>query len=141
MTKTLKSELKTALFILLSISASQGIFGQAQKPPSAQISGRVMIGDKPAADVPVVAFLSDVFQSVRSIAQATTDADGRYTLSRLPSGRISIATMAPTFSSTESSNDPYGRPGKFVMVSDGETISGIDFNLAPGGVITGRIAD
>ena len=141
MTKSLKSELSTALFILLTISASPGVFGQAQKPPSAQISGRVMIGDKPAADVPVVAYPSDTNQSFHSLAQSTTDADGRYTLSGLPSGQIGVSAVAPTFSLTDSSIDQMGRSGKSVNLSEGESVSGIDFSLASGVVITGRITD
>ena len=56
-------------------------------------------------------------------------------LSNVPAGTYIISPVAPAFAlEDEVTNNS-------VVVSEGETVEGINFSLVPGGVITGKISD
>jgi protocatechuate 3,4-dioxygenase beta subunit len=116
---------------------ASGQTGDAKTKPSASISGRITIGDKPAPGILVSAVLnSNNGQSV--LAQTTSDSEGNYRLSGLPSGPITITPFAPLY---VFSTNPTFLQGQRVDVSADEAINGIDFRLVRGGVITGRVTD
>lgn len=106
------------------------------KDTSASISGRVTVSGKPAAGITIVATVSNSFFDNKTVAKATTDEDGNYKLTGLAAGRFTILPLAKAYLVTGGS--PY-KEG--VNVAEGETITKIDFPLARGGVITGRITD
>ena len=140
MLKILRSTPAMVFLTLFSIAITQPNFAQTPKPPTARISGRVLVDGKPAPDVAVVLYPQDDFRS-RSVAQTATDADGRYTFLRLAQGRFRVSVAAPIFANTESSSNVYGQQGKIVLLGEGESVSDIDFGLVAGAVITGRVTD
>jgi hypothetical protein len=137
----LKRLLCCSLIVAIAILAhtSRNASGQtlAEKPKgTASISGRVTVGDKAASGILITALGGTNQQTVA--AKATTDADGRYSFAGLTMGQFTIAPVAPVY--VLPSNSMFG-PGKVVNLSSGEAVEGIDFKLARGGVITGRVSD
>src|SRR5437667_8946301 len=116
MTQILKLAFRTSLTVLFAAVMCLALSGQAPVGPTARISGRVMIGDKPAADIPVIVFIVDTYQA-RAIAQTTTDAEGHYLLTKLPKGQVNVTTSAPSYSIADASTDVYGRFGKSVTLT------------------------
>ncbi len=132
-------------FLLSSFLVSQ------QAPPqtgTASIGGRVTFGKDPAVGVVVAA--QRTLQQGESIVleptsvQAVTDSDGSYLLSGLKPGSYKVRPFAagsvnaadvPLFSMEKT------RPEKTVHLEEGDRITGIDFSLSSGGVISGRIVD
>jgi protocatechuate 3,4-dioxygenase beta subunit len=102
---------------------------------TSSITGRVMIGEKPAPGVLVAVNLINT-QGV--VAQVTSDAEGKYRISGLSAGQMNVSAVAPTY--VLPANPMYGQ-GRVVNLSADETVEGIDFKLTRGGVITGRITD
>lgn len=102
---------------------------------TSSITGRVMIGEKPAPGVLVAVNLINT-QGV--VAQVTSDAEGKYRISGLSAGQMNVSAVAPTY--VLAANPMYGQ-GRVVNLSADETVEGIDFKLTRGGVITGRITD
>src|SRR5688572_29963952 len=116
--------------------------GSAQTPskaPSASISGRVTIDGKGVAEITVVATTSGSPLGHRTVAKTTTDDDGKYQLTGLAAGELTIMPLAKAF--VVGATGAYKQPGQPITVADGETITKIDFALVRGGVITGRITD
>ncbi len=138
---SLKRLLCCSLIIAVAIlgHATRNAHGQrpAEKPKgTASISGRVTVGNKAAAGILITALGGTNQQTVA--AKATTDADGRYSFEGLAMGQFTVAPVAPVYVLPD--NSPFGR-GKVVNLASGEVVEGIDFKLARGGVITGRVTD
>ncbi|HEY0347080.1 MAG TPA: carboxypeptidase regulatory-like domain-containing protein [Pyrinomonadaceae bacterium] len=114
------------------------VYGQtpdAKPKATSSITGRVMIGEKPAPGVLVAANLINT-QAV--VAQVTSDAEGKYRISGLSAGQMNVSAVAPTY--VLPANPMYGQ-GRVVNLSADETVEGIDFKLTRGAVITGRVTD
>jgi protocatechuate 3,4-dioxygenase beta subunit len=109
------------------------------KEPTASIAGHVTMGGKSAVGVTVVATLRTSFLDNKTIAKATTDDDGNYKLTGLPAGQFTIQPLTKSYVAPNGAG--YKEPGESVNVTEGETITKIDFALVRGGVITGRITD
>ena len=114
----------------------------ASKDAPASVAGRITREEdnKSAPGVAVALTASDPSTSFKVVARATTDAEGRYRLANVPPGRYQLAPMAPAYvvKDTSWSGWPPGRP---VTVAPGENMEDVDFRLARGGVITGRVTD
>jgi Carboxypeptidase regulatory-like domain len=107
---------------------------------SSSISGRVTIGGKSAAGITVTATLNNSPMDNRTVAKATTDDEGNYSLAGLAAGRYSVMPIAKAF--VAAGGDTFKQPGRqTVNVAENESITKIDFALVRGGVITGRITD
>src|SRR6185369_7257341 len=128
-----------SLLLAIALSAQSWSITNAQTPetkprPTGSVTGRVTIGDKPAPGVIVVATTPTYPQML--VAQALSDADGKYRLSGLAPGQINVSAAAPTFvmpTSPMSFN-----PGRVLTLATDEAVEGIDFKLTRGSVITGR---
>src|SRR5437764_1419767 len=107
----------------------------AKPKATSSITGRVMIGEKPAPGVLVAA---NLINSQAVVAQVTSDAEGKYRINGLAAGQLSVTAVAPTY--VLPANPMYGQ-GRVVNLSADETVEGIDFKLTRGGVITGRVID
>jgi len=107
------------------------------KTADATVSGKVTIKGKPAAGIVVGMRMSrpDEFSSTY---KARTDQDGVYRISRVASGNYLVAPAAPAFVFADSA---YGPMGQSVVITESENVEGINFDLVPGGVITGRASD
>ncbi|HKR01113.1 MAG TPA: carboxypeptidase-like regulatory domain-containing protein [Pyrinomonadaceae bacterium] len=127
------------LCLLLTLCWSFALAQNAQKQGTAVITGRVMLGDKGLAGVSVAVYPETLGRDRSSVARASTDYEGHYRLSNVPAGRWNIVAIAPALVGPIEGG--YGGPGKSITIAEGETVEKIDFTLARGGVITGRVTD
>lgn len=105
---------------------------------TAAVSGRVTIGGKGAPGITVVVVYSSPFEN-KTVAKTTTDDDGKYRLTGLAAGRITITPIAKAF--VIAAKDAYKETGQTVNAAENDSITNIDFALVRGGVITGRVTD
>ncbi|MDO8679834.1 MAG: carboxypeptidase-like regulatory domain-containing protein [Acidobacteriota bacterium] len=70
-----------------------------------------------------------------------TDAEGRYEIKDLPGGRYSISATKTGFISSQYGQRRPGEPGTPIEITDGMAADKLNFTLARGGVIAGRILD
>lgn len=130
------------LVMLWLIPASA--LAQAEKTATGSISGRVLGGEKPLANVTVVARAGQTSTPMNAAAPPSakvfTDAEGYYRITGLPAGSFVVQPMNPVYVLQEKLT-PLGQAGRTVNLGDGETLERIDFNLVKGGVITGRVLD
>lgn len=114
----------------------------AQASGTGNITGRITLGDKPAQGVVVALLSANAYGPDRNkiALRATTDAEGQFRLTNVPAGRYQVMPIAPAFVLSSGSTS-FRDQGKSVNLAEGETIEKIDFALARGGVITGRVTD
>lgn len=112
--------------------------GPARKNSDASVSGRITIKGKPAAGVVVGLRLSQYDPGrVDPGFKATTDQDGKYRITDVPAGSYQVAPVTPAFVISDV-NKSYGQN---LIIAEGDNITGIDFDLMRGGVITGKVTD
>ena len=133
-----------ALTLVALIFFAGGLSGRAisqtrteTKTAEATVSGKVTIKGKPAAGIVVGMRLSrpDQFSSTY---KARTDQEGSYRITKVASGSYLVAPVSPAFVIADSGNSPQGQS---VVITETENVDGINFDLVPGGVITGRVVD
>ena len=107
------------------------------KTADATVSGKVTIKGKPAAGI-VVGMRMSRPDELSSTYKARTDQDGVYRISRVASGNYLVAPVTPALVIPDSAN---GAQGQSVVITESENVEGINFDLVPGGVITGRVTD
>lgn len=127
-------------FLLLLVLCAR-LFAQA--PPltkgNAKIAGRITIEGKPALGVRVSLKRRDDLD-LASVT-ATTNDDGRYELSNLPSGAYRVSVNAPAFVIEGDILSSYEYATKEVNVAERDEIENLNFSLVRGGVITGKVTD
>ncbi|MDQ3255646.1 MAG: carboxypeptidase-like regulatory domain-containing protein [Acidobacteriota bacterium] len=138
-------------FALLSLTSGARAQVTSQTEPSpGSISGRVTIGGKPAPRVFVVLEPFEHNATNARLPRTITDEEGVYALLRVPEGRYTVKPVAPSFIIAEGPgaeragsrlHSSLGLEGFIVTVARGDMIERIDFDLVPGGVITGRVTD
>jgi protocatechuate 3,4-dioxygenase beta subunit len=131
------------VMLILSLLCGAVVCAQAQQQATGTgtITGRVMAGDKPAQGVPVVLMPVNQYSPERkTVARATTDAEGRFRLMNIAAGRYAVLPAAPAFVLASNAIDFMNR-GKSVNLEEGEAIDNIDFTMVRGGVVTGRVMD
>lgn len=141
------SKLLCIAFVLAALPAmsfgvaAQSVASSASKDAkttgTAIISGRVTVEGKAAAGVTVVAGILDYGPERKVYGQSVTDADGRFRIANVPAGRMTVQALAEAFVATQSTD--YGNSGKAITVAEGETIENLEFTLARGGVVAGRV--
>jgi protocatechuate 3,4-dioxygenase beta subunit len=136
--KSTRTTLKVALLILLS-TCSLCSAQTAAAPSSASVSGRVTIGGKGLAGLPVAALQGSSRFDNKMVARTITDDEGKYRLTGLPAGHFLITPIAKAY--VVVAGDTFKPPGETINVAVNESINNIDFALTRGGVITGRITD
>jgi protocatechuate 3,4-dioxygenase beta subunit len=107
------------------------------KTDTATVSGKVTIKGKAAAGIVVGMRLSRPDQYA-STYKAKTNQEGIYRITNVASGSYLVMPVAPALVMTDSLNNPQGQS---VIVNENENADGINFELAPGGVITGKVSD
>lgn len=139
--------------LLLTLSAA----AQTTRPTgTASIAGMVKQGDAPAAGIPMALIANQINQPNRgggggrqaqgaqpepqTTIQTVTDENGIYRFTGLTAGGYRVMPMTETFVVTGNAQG-FGGAGKAVNVADGQTLSQVDFSLARGGVITGKVTD
>jgi 5-hydroxyisourate hydrolase-like protein (transthyretin family) len=118
--------------------AAQG-FSQtpsAKQPANASVAGKVTIKGKPAAGV-VVGMLPSRPDQSSSTFKGTTNQDGVYRINNVSNGNYQIMPVAPAMVVSDLSSPR----GTTVIITGPDNVDGIDFDMVPGGVITGKITD
>ncbi len=158
----------SCLILLLALSvpaASQSIQQSVRPTGTATVSGMVKLGEAPAVGIPMAMIPNQNMrqpqnQQQEQIPQTATDENGVYKFTGVVAGTYRVVPMTETLVVTGNAAatpqaQPGGRPGnpggfggpggtasgKAVSVSEGQTVTQIDFTLARGGVITGRVSD
>lgn len=109
---------------------------QTNKPAGA-ITGRITLNGKAIGGARVSARLySARYSGEKPQLSATTDLQGKFRISNLPPGTYLLSPNLPAFVTSDLSSKE--RP---VVINEGETVEGMDFELTRGAVITGRILD
>jgi protocatechuate 3,4-dioxygenase beta subunit len=113
----------------------------AKSKGTGSISGKVTLGGKAAAGIPVAVIGADPGNR-RAGAQATTDSEGRYRLLGLSAAQYQVTALAPSLIPADGNNNyPIYGAGKTVLLSAGESVEDVDLKLVRGAVITGRVTD
>ena len=135
--------------IVFQIASGQSRSADSAPSGGSRIAGRVTVDGKSAVGVGVLLFTPDnansplslTFTRSRSLgevkARAVCDGDGNYTFNNLAPANYIVFPFGPTLSAPFSSG--LISPGKSVSIGDAESIEGLDFDIARGGVITGRL--
>ena len=125
------------VLILLSTAALAYSQTAPAKEATGVVSGKVSIKGKPAPGIVVLLRPYNMNSTAQFPSyKVTTDLNGEYRIANVVSGNYLVTTLAPAFV------DPSGSgPERTLLVSKGETIEHIDFDLVRGGVITGKIVD
>lgn len=110
-----------------------------KKTPSGQVSGSVTIRGKPAPGIVVAVRTNDFNPSSGPLLKATTDEDGHYKITGIPSGTHLIVPIASALVTSETAS--YGQSGRTVVIAENENVDDVDFTLVRGAVITGKVTD
>ena len=135
---------KAILPVILFCCAGSSLLAQsqtnaAQKKLTSSVSGRVTVNGKGRSGI-VVGVHIKAFDPTHSPARkAETDADGVYRIKDVPPGDYYVAPMSTSLVFADSSLMSF--QGKALILSEGETIEGIDFAMVRGAVITGKVTD
>src|ERR1700730_15986809 len=131
---------------LVLVSARGGTVVQtpdAKSKGTGSISGKVTLGGKAAAGIPVAAFGNDP-NGRRAAPKTTTDSEGHYRLFGLAAAAYQIVPLTPSFIPAERNpiaGYPYYGAAKTILLSPGESVEDVDLKLVRGNVITGHITD
>ncbi len=132
------SILQAILWFFLAFCNTVQINSQTKLPKketAGSVSGKITIKDKGAPRIAVVLRPADFGDRWRARYKGITDQDGNYRIMDVAPGTYHVMPSAPAFVVS-------GEPrGKTLIITEGETVEGIDFNLTRGGVITGKVTD
>jgi len=143
------------LSLLLALAHMAWSQTVSQPAGTATVSGSVRLGEAPAVGIPLALVAeqggrpagrgptqsqatAQAGAAQEKTAQVTTDEKGFYVFTNVAAGKYRVMLLTETL--TNPSSDQRSS-GTSVTVSDGQAVSQIDFLLARGGVITGRITD
>jgi hypothetical protein len=131
-------------FIFLQPASSPGQSADQKATATGSISGRVIVGAKAAAGVPVAAFALEMIGRRRPAAKTTTDGEGRFRLLGLPPAQYQVTTLSPDLTAADRNqkndfNFGFFAVSKGVTLTAGEEVDDIDLKMVRGGVIAGRI--
>ncbi len=147
---------KISLTVVIAMLVCTMAFAQAsdydRRPRTASVSGRVTIEGKPAANVTVTVTepQSGIMEArIFSLGgrdfvdhrfyKATTNAEGKYQVNGLPAGTYIISPKGPAY---VPESKALGLDASVeITLDEGEAQEKVDFALARGGVITGRVTD
>jgi hypothetical protein len=110
-----------------------------KKATTASVSGRVTIHGKGTPGIIVGVRNSNFSPQPAPTLKATTDLDGNYRITGIPAGSYQVLPMAPAYVISDQVF-PRAR-AKMLLLAEGEEVQDIDFSIAPGGVIAGRVTD
>ena len=123
-------------FVCILLLLALASLAHAQKDQTASISGKVTLKEKGVAGVVVVAKVVDYNGGwQRARIRGRTDEDGNYRINNVPPGNYQIYPVAPALVIETDQTSQH------LAVAAGENIRDINFTLAHGGVITGKITD
>jgi hypothetical protein len=131
--------------LLILFAAGREALSQASNVTgSGAVTGVVKLGDAPAAGI-MLALLPErmgpMAQQPDITNRAVTDEKGEYRFTNVAAGRFRVTPLDEAFVITGVATPRGGPSGIAVTVSQGQAVSNVDFTLARGGVITGRVTD
>jgi hypothetical protein len=127
------------VLVLLALSnAAAGTLQDQASQPTATVSGRVTSQGKPLAGATVILVGPDARPERGVDGRATTGADGTFTIAGVRPGSYRIGPFVPA---AVVSGVADGEVGRHVSVGPGDAIEGLEFEVIPGGVITGRVTN
>ncbi len=134
--------LSNAARVLFCLAAVSLCNAQSKPAGTGVITGRVLIGEKPAAGVLVGLVRAEPNSPPTggAIAKDATDADGRYRLAQVAAGNYRVTPLAPAYVSPTDSPG-FFEQGKTVQIGEGDTVENLDFKLIRGGAISGKVTD
>ncbi len=116
-----------SLFLILLIAAPL---------QAAVVSGTVYLGGgesrQPAVGVKLLVRAAD---GPEVLLSRETDAEGRYVLSDLPKGAIIISAVKRGYVLSPQT------PARQLALAPQDNVTGLDFDLIPGGIVAGRVSD
>ena len=118
------------------VSPANSQIKSSKKEPGATVSGKVTIKGKPAPGIVVGMRLTRPEQFSRTFKGAT-DQDGIYHITDVVAGNYEVTPVAPPLVISDA-NDSRGLT---VVITEGENVEDLNFDLVRGGVITGKITD
>ena len=132
---------RVKLLIALVLTCSGIVSAQDNaKSKGGSISGKVTIANKGVAGVTVAVTMSgDALSGSGLQFKAVTDDEGRFRISNLPPRAYFVWPLVPAFVVSEATG--VYPLGKNVTVLEGEAAEEINFTLARGAVITGKVTD
>ncbi len=140
MTRTYLSLFAVVLVLSLTCPAIVQPQDKSKNKSGGSIAGRVTAGNKALAGVTVTVSMSgDALWGAGLTLKATTDDDGKFLISKLRVGTYYVWPFVPGFVVSEATG-VYPQ-GKAVTVEEGETAADINFTVARGAVITGKVID
>src|SRR3954471_18803321 len=122
-----------ALVVCLSVLCCFG-----QQNTSGSIEGTVTSGGRPLRNADVIAVNED---HPGTRPGALTDAEGHYRLENLVAGHYRIFVRRNGFSPQSYGSKSKSLRGTPQELTAGQKLQGIDFDLEPAAVITGRVTD
>jgi len=133
---TMVSSARQAIACLLFICIA-AVCAQSQVAPAktATISGKVTLKNKGLAGVVVAARHQDSSGLDRSHYRATTDQTGKYRITNVLPGTYQIAPFSPGLVFEDELSK------KSLVLEEGDNVEDVNFSMARGGVITGKITD
>ncbi len=110
-----------------------------RKAPTGSVSGRITLQGKGKAGIVVGLSKEQSGPQGGPVLKSTSDADGNYRISDIPAGFYRVVPMAPDYVVPEVNLSSFGARGKALHLAEGETVDDIDFSMARGAVITGKV--
>lgn len=101
------------------------------------ISGKVTVNGKSIPGAQILVLQNSYNTRKGRVTKAETDIDGQYKVTLPKEGNYYVIPLTSGFTFTSEPNSLRG--GTVVTLTKGDEITGIDFSLQSGGVITGRI--
>lgn len=126
-----------ALVLCCTASSSFAQTPALKKSPGGIITGKVTLKGKAAPGIVVGVRVGQPTTPFEPTFRGTTDEEGKYRISDVPAGSYEVVPAAPAFVIFDSANPR----GQTVVLTEGESVDGIDFALVRGGVITGKVTD
>jgi len=132
------------LTMALAVSGTRNVRDADQTAPraagSASISGTIT---SDADNRPIArAVVTLAGSTLRPAAVAITDANGRFAFTNLPSGLFTLtASKAPLLTMAYGQASPGRGSGLPISLADGQQVTGVNWKLPRGAVITGTVRD
>ncbi|MFN0119224.1 MAG: carboxypeptidase regulatory-like domain-containing protein [Blastocatellia bacterium] len=133
----MSSRISRFVFLMTLTLCGQAYAQAVQVNATSAVSGQIKIGEQPARNVSVTLSRTDQRGGVTGGIKASTDENGRYQITGLAAGRYRLSAFAPGFIISRDDNTISG--GYQITLAEAQTMQGVNFTLARGGVITGKI--
>jgi protocatechuate 3,4-dioxygenase beta subunit len=123
--------------VLPSLSYSQT--KTVKKTSTASVSGRVTVGGKGKAGIFVSLRTNNFSPATTTPLKAVTDSDGNYHIVNVPPGTYYVVPMSSLLVLVDANT--INQMGTPLLLTEGESVDDINFSMARGCVITGKVTE